>query len=60
MGLKMIFYLTNVTNAVNLSQPSVFIGGGLHALIRILGVIHMPGIAYEIGVFMYRRLAAAK
>ena len=33
----MVFYLTNVTNAVNLSQPSVFIGGGLHALIRILG-----------------------
>ena len=31
MGLKMIFYLTNVTNAVNLSQPSVCIGGGLHA-----------------------------
>ena len=22
------------------------------------GVIHMPGLAYEIGVFMYRRLAA--
>ena len=31
MGLKMVFYLTNVTNAVNLSQPSVFIGCGLHA-----------------------------
>ena len=31
MGLKMIFHLTNVTNAVNLSQPSVCIGGGLHA-----------------------------
>ena len=31
MGLKMIFYLTNVTNAVNLPQPSVCIGGGLHA-----------------------------
>ena len=27
----MIFYLTNVTIAVNLSQPSVCIGGGLHA-----------------------------
>ena len=35
MGLKMIFYLTNVTNAVNLSQPSVCIGGGLHAPIHI-------------------------
>ena len=56
----MMFYLINVANVVNMSQPSVFIGGGLHALIRILGVIHMPGIAYEIGVFMYRRLAAAK
>ena len=31
MGIKMIFYLTNVTNTVNLSQPSVRIGGGLHA-----------------------------
>ena len=31
MGLRMIFYLTNVTNAVNLSQPSVCIGGGLYA-----------------------------
>ena len=31
MGLKMIFYLTNVANAVNLSQRSVCIGGGLHA-----------------------------
>ena len=31
MGLKMIFYLTNVTNAVILSQPCVCIGGGLHA-----------------------------
>ena len=31
MGLKMIFYLTNVNNAVSLSQPSVCIGGGLHA-----------------------------
>ena len=31
----MVFYLTNVTNAVNLSQPSVFIGGGLHAPIHI-------------------------
>ena len=31
MGLKMIFYLTNVTNAVNLSQPGACIGGGLLA-----------------------------
>ena len=60
MELKMMFYLINVASVVDISQPSVIIGGGLHALIRILGVIHMPGIAYEIGVFMYRRLAAAK
>ena len=61
MELKMMFYLISVASVVNMSQPSVFIGGGLHALIRILGgYIHMPGIAYEIGVFMYRRLAAAK
>ena len=59
-GTKNGVYLINVANVVNMSQPSVFIGGGLHALIRILGVIHMPGIAYEIGVFMYRRLAGAK
>jgi hypothetical protein len=31
MGLKIIFYLANVTNAVILSQPSVCIGDGLHA-----------------------------
>ena len=37
MELKMMFYLINVANVVNMSQPSVFIGGGLHALIRILG-----------------------
>jgi len=30
MELKMVFYLSNVANAVNLSQPSVCIGGGLH------------------------------
>ena len=30
MGLKMILYLTNVTSAVILSQPSICIGGGLH------------------------------
>ena len=35
MGLIKVFYLTNVTYAVNLSQPSVCIGGGLHAPIRI-------------------------
>ena len=35
MGLKMVFYLTNVTNAVISSQPSVRIGGGLHAPIHI-------------------------
>ena len=34
-GTKMVFYLTNVTNAVNLSQPNVCIGGGLHAPIHI-------------------------
>ena len=31
----MIFYLSNVAIAVNISQPSVRIGGGLHALIHI-------------------------
>ena len=31
MELMMVSYLTNVTNAVNLSQPGVSIGGGLHA-----------------------------
>ena len=35
MELKMMFYLTNVAIAVNISQPSVRIGGGLHALIHI-------------------------
>ena len=35
MGLKMIFYLTNMTNAVNLSQPSACIGGGLHAPVHV-------------------------
>ena len=35
MGLKTIFYLTNMTNAVNLSQPGVCIGGGLYAPIHI-------------------------
>ena len=33
----MVFYLVNVANVVNMPQPSVRIGGGLHALIRILG-----------------------
>ena len=31
----MVFYLINVANVVNMSQPGVRIGGGLHALIRI-------------------------
>ena len=31
----MIFYLSNAAIAVNISQPSVRIGGGLHALIHI-------------------------
>ena len=37
MELTMVFYLINVANVVNMSQPSVRIGGGLHALIHILG-----------------------
>ena len=39
MELKMMFYLSNVAIAVNISQPSVRIGGGLHALIHIF-VLH--------------------
>ena len=31
----MMFYLSNVAIAVNMSQPSVCIRGGLHALIHI-------------------------
>ena len=31
----MMFYLSNVAIAVNISQPSVRIGGGLHVLIHI-------------------------
>ena len=31
----MMFYLSNVAIAVNIYQPSVRIGGGLHALIHI-------------------------
>ena len=31
----MMFYLSNVAIAVNMSQPSVRIGGGLYALIHI-------------------------
>ena len=31
----MMFYLSNVATVVNMSQPSVRIGGGLHALIHI-------------------------
>ena len=34
-GTKNDIYLTNMTNAVILSQPSVCIGGGLHAPIHI-------------------------
>ena len=34
-GAKMMFYLSNVAIGVNVSQPSVRIGGGLHALIHI-------------------------
>ena len=34
----MVFYLIiNVANVVSMSQPSVRIGGGLHALIHIFG-----------------------
>ena len=48
MGLKMIFYLTNVTDAVNLSQPRVCIGGGLHAPIHIfLGKIDLRLPSHE-------------
>ena len=60
MELKMMFYLSNVAIVVNMSQPGVRIGGGLHALIIFLGVIHMPGLAYEIGVSMYNRLGSDK
>ena len=35
MELKMMFYLSMVAIAVNISQPSVRIGGCLHALIHI-------------------------
>ena len=31
----MMFYLSNVAIAINISQSSVRIGGGLHALIHI-------------------------
>ena len=31
----MVFYLANMANAVNLSQPSACIGGGLHAPIHV-------------------------
>ena len=37
MELKKVFYLINVANVVNMSQPGVCIGGGLRALIRIFG-----------------------
>ena len=42
MDLKMVLYLINVANVVNMSQPGVRIGGGLHALIQIFGVVHIP------------------
>ena len=35
MDLRMVFYLINVANVVNMSQPGARIGSGLHALIRI-------------------------
>ena len=60
MDLKMVFYLINVANVVNMSQPSVRIGGGLHALIHIFGVVHIPDLAHEIGVSMYNRLGSDK
>ena len=60
MELKKVFYLINVANVANMPQPGVRIGGGLHALIHILGVIHMPGLAYETGVSMYNRLGSDK
>ena len=50
MELKIMFYLSNVAIVVNMPQPSVRIGGGLHALIHIFGVVHIPDLAYEIGV----------
>ena len=60
MELKMVFYLINVANLVNMPQPGVRIGGGLYALIHIFGVVHMPGLAYEIGVSMYNGLGSDK
>ena len=56
----MVFYLINVANVVNMSQPSVRIGGGLHAPIHISGVVHIPGLAYEVGVSMYNRPGSDK
>ena len=35
MELKMMFYLIIVAIVVNMSQPSIRIGGGLHALIHL-------------------------
>ena len=60
MDLKMMFYLINVAIVVNMPQPGVRIGGGLHALIHIFGVVHIPGLAYEIGASMYSRLGSDK
>ena len=55
-----MFYLINVANVVNMSQPGVRTGGGLHALIHIFRVAHIPGLAYEIGVFIYNKHGSDK
>ena len=39
MKLKMIFYLSNVAIAVNMSQPGACIGGDLHTVIHIFFII---------------------
>ena len=46
MDLKMVFYLINVANVVNMSQPDVRIGGGLHALIRIFRGCSHTGFSF--------------
>ena len=51
MELKMVFYLSNVANAVNLSQPSVCIGGGLH----VHQFIHLSQ-AFGLGRSIFQRL----
>jgi hypothetical protein len=60
MDLKMVFYLINEAIVVNMPEPSARIGGGLHALNHIFGVVHIPGLAYEIGASMYNRLGSGK